>query len=127
MAGNVEEAGQTSFTIVAGAPTIELTAPGRKGAKVGRTTKLDVEVSSTGEADANGVEVCAKAKGTLVTIKGEDCRELGNLPPEGSATTTFSVKPKARAGGKSVKVTFTATADGVDAVEAKTTLAVRKR
>jgi plastocyanin len=107
-------------------PALDVTAPRKATVKAGKTAKLRVGVESTGEIAANGVDVCVKVSRRLAAIRGDECRALGSLPPSEEANATLSVKPKSKAAGKKVKVTFTATADGAEEANATTTLKVKR-
>jgi plastocyanin len=102
-------------------------SPRTKTVKPGKQATFTATVSNIGQSQGANLRVCAKVPRTLAAIRGSACASFANLAAGASRRPTFTVKPKARAKGKSVRITFTATAANAPRETAAATLKVKRR
>jgi hypothetical protein len=105
-------------------PALGITvAPKRKGTRPGKKATFNARVANSGQAPANGVQICVKAPKKL---KGPRCQSVGTLNGGASATRAFKLKPKRSAAGKRFTLTFTASADNAGSKSTTAKLRVRR-
>jgi hypothetical protein len=129
-AGNVEETQSVSFEIEEGGgePDLRLAVtPGRDRVRVGQTAAFTATVRNTGDGPAASLRVCVRAPKSKLRVVGKECVRSGALDPGERMTPRFRLKPQRSARGKSVNVTFTATAAGLGTERDRTTVSVRRR
>ncbi|MBN8866734.1 MAG: hypothetical protein J0H98_04210 [Solirubrobacterales bacterium] len=86
--------------------------PKAKKLRAGKTQTIKVAVKSIGNVSAKKAKVCVKAPKKLVKVKR--CAKLGGLAAGATRIATFKAKLTRKAKvGRKVKLTFTATAQGV--------------
>jgi plastocyanin len=128
-AGNVEATQSVSFEIEEGGgePDLRLqVSPSRDRVRVGQTAAFTATVRNTGDGSASNLRVCVKAPKSKLRVVGKECVRSGVLDPGERMTPRFRLKPKRSARGKSVRVTFTATAAGLGMERDTATVKVKR-
>ena len=90
-----------------------------------RQVAYKVALRNTGDAAAEGVKVCARAKKKLVAVKGEACRTV-NVPAGGKVTQRFKLRIKPAARGKKAMIRFVVTGAGLEKQTKKANLKVKR-
>ena len=87
--------------------------PKAKKLKAGKSRVIKVKVVNVGDGEAQNAKVCVKAPKKLVKVK-KKCVKLGSVAAGRTKTATFKVTLTKKAKvGKKVKLTFSATAQGI--------------
>jgi PKD repeat protein/glucose/arabinose dehydrogenase len=112
---------------VGGEPDLRLqVTPGRDRVRVGQTAAFTATVRNTGDGTASNLRVCVKAPKSKLKVVGKACVTRNGLAPGARMTPKFKLKPKRSARGKSVRVTFTATAAGLGTGRDTATVKVKR-
>lgn len=90
-----------------------------------RQVAYKVALRNTGDAAAEGVKVCARAKKKLVAVKGKACRTV-NVPAGGKVTQRFKLRIKPAARGKKAMIRFVVTGAGLEKQTKKANLKVKR-
>ncbi len=129
-AGNEEEVSSVAFAIEGdeGAPELGLSVrPKRKTVKAGERATFTATATNTGDAQASQVRVCARAPKGKARVVGKACATAASLAAGAKVAPKFKIKPTRKARGKRVRVTFTATAQGLPTIRTNAVLKVAKR
>ncbi|HEY8466013.1 MAG TPA: CARDB domain-containing protein, partial [Solirubrobacterales bacterium] len=111
----------------AGAPQLAVAVKPKSKtvAKRKRQVGFKVTLRNTGDAKAQSVKVCAKAKKKRLAVKGKGCRTQ-NIQSGGKRTVRFNFRIKRAAIGKRTKIRFVVSGGGVKKQTATATLRVKR-
>jgi plastocyanin len=101
--------------------------PQTKRVRPSQQATFTARVENVGAAPGTNVRVCAQAPTRLVAITSKPCQTYASLGIGASRAPRFTIKPKRRARGKSVRISFTATAANAPRETATAILRVRRR
>jgi uncharacterized repeat protein (TIGR01451 family) len=108
--------------------TLDLAArPRTKRVNPGQRATFTAPVENIGGATGTNVRVCARVPARLAAIRSQPCVTYASLGIGATRSPRFTIKPKRKARGKSVRITFTATAANAPRETATATLRVRRR
>jgi len=126
-AGNVEEAKRLELG-GGGAPDLRAQVKPRKAkAKPQKAKRFRVTVRNRGDASAEDVRICAKAKKRLARVQGSQCREAPSIGAGNRVRAAFRVKFTKKAAGKRVRVQFVARVKGAKNAKAAAVVKVKKK
>lgn len=101
--------------------------PRTKRVKPGQRATFTTSVENVGGAPGTNVRVCARVPAKLAAITSKPCQTYASLGIGASRAPKFTIKPKRKARGKGVRISFTATAANAPKETAAATLRVKRR
>jgi BNR repeat-containing family member/F5/8 type C domain len=100
--------------------------PRRRTVKVGKPARFRFTVANAGDGPAQGLRLCVAAPKRKVRVLGAPCRAAPSLAAGASMTATFTLKPRRSARGRTLGLTFVATASNAPRRTTTATLKVRR-
>jgi hypothetical protein len=100
--------------------------PRRRAVKVGKPARFRFTAANAGDGPAQRLRLCVAAPKRRVSVLGAPCRGVPSLAADASMTGAFTLKPRRSARGRTLRLTFVATASNAPRRTTTATLKVRR-